>query len=124
MEFPVGALEGLLDALDRLHDVQRGDQIHVHAAGISDQADDGVVLALGDVQPEAVALQPVGEVFHLVFIDLVLEQNNHGKAPFGVVRGRKRNGLAVSFTARPSSGFPLNPRYSKAPYLRVPIKVK
>ena len=27
--------------------------------------------------PEAVALQPVGQVFHLVFIDLVLEQYDH-----------------------------------------------
>ena len=82
VELAVGALEGLLDALDRLHDVQRGDQVHVHAAGVADQADDGVVLALGDVQPEAVALQPVGQVLHLVFVDLVLEQYDHGDCSF------------------------------------------
>ena len=122
VEFAVGALEGLLDALDGLHDVQRGDQVHVHSAGVADQADDGVVLALGDVQPEAVALQPVRQVLHLVFVHLVLEQYNHRRCSFPCPAADKKRPRSEFYCKAVCRGFPLNPRYSKALYLRVPIK--
>ena len=110
MELAVGVFEGLLDALDVLHDVQGANDVHIHAGGIPDQADDGLLLADGHMGVQPHGVEPIGQVLHLFGIRVVLEQDYH----FSVLRFAKMLGMKKapsSFTAwspsKPFSSFPI-----------------
>ena len=51
VELTVDGLEGVGHPGDRLHNVQALDHLHVHLGGVADEAQDGLVLPLGDVDP-------------------------------------------------------------------------
>ena len=73
----VGPLEGLGHALDVVDDVHALDEIGVDLGGVADEADDGDVLALGDVGLEALGLDPVDELVDLAVGGAAVECNNH-----------------------------------------------
>ena len=51
VELAVDRLKGVGHPGDRLHNVQALDHLHVHLGGVADEAQDGLVLPLGDVDP-------------------------------------------------------------------------
>ena len=62
VELPVDRLKGVGHPGDRLHNVQALDHLHVHLGGVADEAQDGLVLPLGHVDPQVLFLQPVDKV--------------------------------------------------------------
>ncbi len=77
MEFPVGVLVGLLDALDGFHDVQGHDALDIHPGGVSHQAHDGVVFADGLVRLQPHAVEPVVEELHLLPLRGLFQNDDH-----------------------------------------------
>ena len=65
VEFAVGLLVGLRDPADALDDLQTFQQLHVHPAGVADEAKDGDLLAFGNVDVQSHPAQPVDEMFTL-----------------------------------------------------------
>ena len=78
VEFPVGVLVGLLDALDGFDDVQGQDALDVHPGGVAHQSDDGVVRAYGLVGLQAHAVEPAVEELHLLLFRVLFQNNDHG----------------------------------------------
>ena len=77
MEFPVGVLVGLLDALDGFHDVQGHNALDVHPGGVAHQAHDGVVLANGHVGFQPHAVEPAVEELHLLPLRGLFQNDDH-----------------------------------------------
>ena len=77
MELAVAALEGLCHALDGVDDAQTLDQVHVDARRVADQAQHGLVLALGDVHAKALIFEPVDKLLALVLFCATLEYDDH-----------------------------------------------
>ena len=77
VELPVGELVGLRDALDPVDDVHALEQEGVDARRVSDDAYDGLVVALGDVGLEAPVLDPADEVVELLCGCRVLDYCDH-----------------------------------------------
>ncbi len=77
MVFAIAAFERLGHALDAVHNVEAGDQIHVHAAGVADEAEDGLVVALGDVDVQAEIFQPADQLVAAFLGNAVLQYNDH-----------------------------------------------
>ena len=80
MEFPVGALERLLNALDILHDLQLHDLTDVDPGGIADQSEDRLVQPFRCVQADALFLQPAAQIVQLLFTYIFFQKNNHFSA--------------------------------------------
>ena len=77
VEFAVGLLERLLDALDVLHDVQGLDQVNVDARRVTDQPQHRMMHTLRLIDDEMLASQPVLQVLHLLGIRILFEDDNH-----------------------------------------------
>ena len=59
VEFAVGLLIGLRHPLDRLHDLQTAQQLHIYPGGIANEAKDGYFLTFGNMHIQVHVLQPV-----------------------------------------------------------------
>ena len=79
VELAVGGLERLGHTRDRLDDPHGLEQRHVDARGVADEADDGGLRALGDVDFESFALEPAHQILKLVFSGLRFDDSNHVK---------------------------------------------
>ena len=77
VELAVGILVGLLDPLDVLHDVQRGDQVNVQLGSVAHQAQDGVGLTDAGVDDDALFLKPGDKTFQLVPVGVLFENDDH-----------------------------------------------
>ena len=62
VELPVAAFERVADLLDRFHDIQAADEIHIYTARIADQAEHGMIRADGNMHAELLRLQPVDQL--------------------------------------------------------------
>ena len=65
MELAVAALEGVADLPDGFHDVQTADEVHIDAAGVADESENGMICAHGDVHAEILTLKPVDQLIAL-----------------------------------------------------------
>ena len=65
VELPVAAFERVADLLDRFHDIQAADEIHIYTARIADQAEHGMIRADGNMHAELLRLQPVDQLASL-----------------------------------------------------------
>ncbi len=79
MELAVRLLVGLGDALDAVDDVHGLEQEGIDLRGVADDADDGLVLAFGDVGPESPVLDPGHEMGQLLLGGALLHDCYHGK---------------------------------------------
>ena len=77
MEFPVGLLKGLGHPFDGFHNFQAVQQLHVHPAGVADEAQNGDLLALGDVNIQMHGFEPIYQVAGLIRGGAVLQYRNH-----------------------------------------------
>ena len=77
VELAVAALEGLGHALDAVDDAEARDQVHVHAGRVADEAEHGLVFALGNVDGQALALEPVDELLALCCFHAMFEYDDH-----------------------------------------------
>ena len=77
MELAVAALEGLSHALDAVDDAEAADQVHVHAGRVADEAEHGLVFSLGNVDGQALTLEPVDELLALCCFHAMFEYDNH-----------------------------------------------
>ena len=77
MEFPVGALVGLLNPAHVFNNFQRTDQVHVHPGGVAHQAHDRLLFALGKMRLQPHAVKPVQKVVHLCLIGFSLQDDDH-----------------------------------------------
>ena len=67
----------LLHALDVFNDVERGDEIDVEPACVTDESQDRLARTYGRVYFDAHAGQPVFQVLELVFVWVVLQDDDH-----------------------------------------------
>ena len=77
MELPVHLLIGLGNTLDAADNVQRGQQIHIPPAGVSDETQNGVLGAFADVDVQIHAAQPSDELLTLCGGGSVLQNCDH-----------------------------------------------
>ena len=70
MVFAVAALERLGHALDTVDDVEAGDEVHI-------EAEDRLIIALGDVDVQAKIFQPADELVTALLGDAVLQDYDH-----------------------------------------------
>jgi len=91
VELAVGLLEGLGDALDAFDDVHALEQEGVDLGGVTDDADDGLVVTLRDVRLEATSLDPRDEMIELVLRGGFLDDCNHPDA--FLTRAKRHVGL-------------------------------
>ena len=84
MEFPVGLLKRLRNALDGFHDFKALQKIHIHAAGIADEAQNGDLLAFGNVYVKIHAFQPINKMLSLFGGGSVLQNSNHNLISFKI----------------------------------------
>lgn len=77
MEFAIDVFIGLLDALDRLHDIQGMQQVDIHFGGIADQPQHGGIGALAEIDLQAQPLDPRNEIVELFFVAVFLYDDNH-----------------------------------------------
>ena len=79
VEFTVGVLVRLLNALYILHDVQGGDEVDIQLGGVAHQPQDGVGLADAGVDDDAFFLQPGNEAFQLVSVGITFQNDDHSR---------------------------------------------
>ena len=77
MVFAVAALERLGHALDTVDDVEAGDEVHIDARRVADEAKDRLITALGDVDVQAKIFQPADELVTALLGDAVLQDYDH-----------------------------------------------
>ena len=77
VELAVGVLERLLDALHAFHDVEGTDEILVDDGRVADEPHDGGVVALAHVDVEPQPFDPLDKVVHLLFVGIVLNDDDH-----------------------------------------------
>ena len=77
VELAVAALEWLGHALDTVNDAEAADQIHIHAGRVADEAEHGLIFALGNVDGQALTLEPVDELLALCGFHAMFEYDDH-----------------------------------------------
>ena len=73
MKLPVRFFEGLGNPGHILHDVKPADQVGVDAGGITDQADNRLVLTYGHMCADIVGFQPADQMIHFFLADVLLQ---------------------------------------------------
>ena len=81
MELAVGLLVGLLNAAHRLHVVQGRDHVLVHTGGVTHQAHDGGVFALGQVNLQPHLVEERRQPVDLCLPCFLLENDDHLAVP-------------------------------------------
>ena len=77
VELAVAALEWLGHALDTVNDAEAADQIHIHAGRVADEAEHGLIFALGNVDGQALTLEPVDELLTLCGFHAMFKYDDH-----------------------------------------------
>ena len=77
VELPVSLLEGLGNTLDGFDNFQAVQQFHIHATGVANQAQDGHLSTLRDMDIQIHASQPVNQVVCLFGGSSVFQDSNH-----------------------------------------------
>ena len=80
VKLAVGIFIGLRHPLHILHDIQSTDEVAVQLAGVADDADDGGVVAGGQVGAQILALDPVDQVVHLLLLDFRFDNDDHNSS--------------------------------------------
>ena len=82
VKLAVGIFIGLRHPLHILHDIQSTDEVAVQLAGVADDADDGGVVAGGQVGAQVLTLDPVDQVVYPLFFCFRLDNDDHNARPF------------------------------------------
>ena len=77
VEFPVGLLIGFADPLDTFHHIQAPQQVHVHPAGVADEAQHRHFPALGNMHVQVHGLEPVGKALCLFVGNVSFQYCDH-----------------------------------------------
>ena len=77
MELPVAALERLCHPLYGIHDIKARHQVHVHPGGVAYETQNGLILALGDMDSQPQVLKPVDKLVPLFLGHTVFKHYNH-----------------------------------------------
>jgi hypothetical protein len=79
VEFPVGLLEGFGYPLHGLHDLQTAQKLHIHPAGIADEAQNSDLLTLRYMDIQLHILQPLDQIELLFLCGTTLQYCDHTK---------------------------------------------
>ena len=77
VEFAVGIFVRFLDAGNAVDDFQRFDEFNIYTGRITNQTDDGVGIAFGEVEMKVHRFEPIGQLLNLCLVCILSEFNNH-----------------------------------------------
>ena len=78
MKFAVAAFERFGDSFDGIHDLQTGNEIHVHMGRVTDKTQNRLIFTLRYVDAQSLVLQPLNELGAFFFLYAVFQYNDHG----------------------------------------------
>ena len=81
MELAVAAFERVGDAAHGVDDIEACNQVHVDGFRVADESEDGLIIALRNMDAEILGFEPADQLVTAGFTYVRFQNNDHGLAP-------------------------------------------